>query len=216
MSAKELNTPSKTITRNAKSLTCRRDTCIALMLLVTGVVFFVQYTQWQKDNQPQAIARHVNIVADPSVPPLVVVPDKQPDSRPAVTKSEPQQAVTNPSPNYIATILSHTPEGSKTAVDNSFVGKHISWDATTEFESDDKTVLFASFGLNHDLAAIQMFAIPLEPPKNNSLLQFPIKSPIHVEGTIESFDDENTPVLKDVVVTRLPYVNGATSISKHQ
>jgi hypothetical protein len=185
-------------------------------LLLTCLSFWFQHNLSKKDNQPQAIASSVNLAVGPSVPPLVVVSNKQADSRSASTGSESPQGVTNPSPNYIRKILSQTPEDSKTTVANSFVGKHISWDATTEFESDDKRVLFASFGLNHDFAAIQMIAIPLEPPKDNSLLQFPIKWPIHVEGTIASFDADNTTVLKDVVVTRLPYSSKGSPFGEHQ
>ena len=77
-------------------------------------------------------------------------------------------------------------------------------------------VLYASFGLNLDVAPVQSFSIPVELPNEKYLLEIPQGSSIHVEGTIDSFDDDNTPVIKDVVVTRLPYSSEGHPFSEHQ
>jgi hypothetical protein len=198
-------------------------------LSLTGFSFWFQHNLSQKDNQ-QVTVTSAKLPAEPYAKPLVAVSDKQapvvsnkalaaiPETSIAVTKSEPQQ-VNNPSPNYIAKILSQTPEDSKATVANSFIGKHISWDATTtelDHRPGNYTVLYAAFGLHLDLAPVQSFSIPVELPNSSYLLQIPQGSPIHVEGTIESFDAENTPILKDVVVTRLPYAREKTPNSRHQ
>ena len=175
-------------------------------LSLTGFSVWSQHNVSQKDDQ-QFIAGSATLPVEPYATPLAAASDKQPDVIPADTKSEPQQ-VNNPSPNYIAKILSQTPEDSKTTIANSFIGRHISWDATTtelDHTPGKVTVLYASFGLNLDLAPVQSFSIPVELPNNSYLLQIPQGTHIHVEGTIEGFDADNTPILKDAVVTRLPY-----------
>jgi hypothetical protein len=121
-------------------------------LSLTGFSVWSQHNVSQKDNQ-QVIASSATLPVEPYVTPLVATSDKQPDVIPADTKSESQQ-VDNPSPNYIAKILSHTPEDSKTTIANSFIGRHISWDATTtelDHTPGKGAVLYAAFGLNLDL-----------------------------------------------------------------